>query len=257
MAVTFDTDMALQLYKQKGGDTTFEPSLKQVLDFIQHDNNFNDIREVAWFLGTAKVESDYSLQRWEADYVCGKRGLHYGSAPCKKALDYYRSTKNKKNYYSLGTDKKGLPYFGRGLIQLTGKSNYEKFGKLLGIDLVNNGDLAMTPENSYKIASAYFNTKKRGYGNRSVNDIVLEGDFPTARKVVKGSTKTWEKAKGYYDIWMEVLQALPVEVKKKAKVSPIESEADKKKSVNKLVIAGIGMMGIGIAVIVYLKLIRK
>ena len=59
-------------------------------------------------------------------------------------MNYYRSTKDGKiNYYTLGTDKNGLPYFGRGLIQLTGKSNYKKYGDLIGVDLVNDGNKAL------------------------------------------------------------------------------------------------------------------
>ena len=55
----------------------------------------------------------------------------------------------------------GFKYRGRGLIQLTGKQNYEKFGKLLGIDLVNNPDLANDPTIAQDIAIAYFNEKQK------------------------------------------------------------------------------------------------
>ena len=42
-------------------------------------------------------------------------------------------------------------YFGRGFSQLTWKSNYEKFGKLLNIDLVGHPELALIPEIGAKI----------------------------------------------------------------------------------------------------------
>ena len=38
----------------------------------------------------------------------------------------------------------GSRYKGRGLIQLTGKNNYKKYGKKIGVDLVKNPDLLIT-----------------------------------------------------------------------------------------------------------------
>lgn len=67
----------------------------------------------------------------------------------------------------------GFKYRGRGLIQLTGKANYEKFGKLLGIDLVENPDLANDPDVAAQIAAAYFKEKeKRGV---DLTDIAAVG----------------------------------------------------------------------------------
>lgn len=37
----------------------------------------------------------------------------------------------------------GIKYFGRGLVQITWRGNYERIGKLIHVDLVNNPDLAL------------------------------------------------------------------------------------------------------------------
>lgn len=53
----------------------------------------------------------------------------------------------------------GYRYRGRGYIQLTGKANYEKYGKLIGVNLVDNPDLASQPELAAKIAIMYWRTR--------------------------------------------------------------------------------------------------
>lgn len=51
------------------------------------------------------------------------------------------------------TTGEGYKFRGRGYIQLTGKSNYAKFGKFIGEDLISNPDLVAT---KYPLASAAF-----------------------------------------------------------------------------------------------------
>jgi predicted chitinase len=138
------------------------------------------------------------LQRWEADYLCGKAGVPYKNKPCEKAINYYRSSAgNKQNYFTLGTDSKGMCFFGRGLIQLTGKANYEKYGKLIGVNLVADGDRAMIPKNSYDIASEYLNERTWKY--------VDKGDLYWARKSVNGGTNKINEVNSAYKFWMGIL----------------------------------------------------
>lgn len=180
----------------------FADSLKLVLYYIKNDPAITDVREAAYLLGTAFAESGYSLGRFESDYVCKGSGIPYGpEGPCSRATNYYKSSvpKKKQNYYLLGTDLKGQCYFGRGLIQLTGKGNYEKFGKKIGIDLASNGDLAMVPENSYKVASTFM--RERTFSK------VLGNNLTSARKSVNGGTNGLAEVNAAYQDWVNVLKS--------------------------------------------------
>ena len=221
MGYIFNVNKALKDYGYNG---QFKDSLKTVLNQITKDKNITNVKEAAYLLATADAESGYSLQRWESDYTCkdsqGKsmKGRSYtelpNNQPCQRALDYYRSTNGKSNYYTKGTDKRGLPYFGRGLIQLTSEGNYKTYGDLIGEDLVNNADKALEPKNSYKITSAYLN-RKRGSAKKSVYDYVNEGDFATARARVKGRSSGWEGVKNKYNKWLYILEKTHTKINKR------------------------------------------
>jgi hypothetical protein len=197
---SFNIDKLISLVSKKYQPTNiFKESLKKVLYYIKNDQSIDDVRKAAYLLGTAFAESGYSLQRWESDYACTGAGIKYGpNGPCISALNYYKSTKGgKKNYYDLGTDSRGFPYFGRGLIQLTGKANYKSYGDLLNIDLVKNGDLAIQEQNSYKIAVEYMK------GNPKTFKKVLNGDLTAARRSVNGGKKGIDEVNGAYKAWLD------------------------------------------------------
>lgn len=80
-------------------------------------------------------------------------------------------------------------YYGRGHVQLTWYENYDKFGKLLGIDLLNNPDLALDMTTSIRIM---FTGMTRGLFtgvnlSRYFNDE--REDWVNARKIINGTDK--------------------------------------------------------------------
>ena len=114
MYVKFDVNQAMKVWQSNGGRSKFEDSLETVLKYIQNDPNITNMEEAAYLLATAKAESDYSLQRWERDFVCGPTGVPYDEYPCDAALNYYRSTrtssgKSKRNYFEMGLQIPHLP----------------------------------------------------------------------------------------------------------------------------------------------------
>jgi putative chitinase len=75
----------------------------------------------------------------------------------------------------------GYKYRGRGIFQLTGRANYEKYGKALGLDLVNNPDLAANPETALRIACEYWKSRK-------INATADKDDIVAVTKKINGGT---------------------------------------------------------------------
>lgn len=54
----------------------------------------------------------------------------------------------------------GRKYAGRGLIQLTGRYNYNHYSRALGIDLLNNPDMLLDMTVSARVLALYFKERK-------------------------------------------------------------------------------------------------
>lgn len=75
----------------------------------------------------------------------------------------------------------GYKYRGRGYIQLTGRETYREVGKIAGLDLEANPELAAKQEHAVKIACAFWTWKK-------VNAACDAADFTAATKKINGGT---------------------------------------------------------------------
>ncbi|MCK2122103.1 glycoside hydrolase family 19 protein [Pseudomonas sp. PNPG3] len=89
----------------------------------------------------------------------------------------------------------GFKYRGRGDIQLTGKAQYEAMGKKLGIDLVNNPELASDPKYSAQIAVQHWK-------DSGANTAAIRGDITGARKETNGGTNGLSEVKAKYEQYL-------------------------------------------------------
>lgn len=78
-------------------------------------------------------------------------------------------------------DGDGWKYHGRGLIQLTGKENYEHCGSSIGVDLVGDPDRLLDPEYAVLSAGWFFNKK-------GLNQLADIGDIVAITKRINGGT---------------------------------------------------------------------
>ncbi len=94
------------------------------------------------------------------------------------------------------------PYVGRGFLQLTWKDNYIKAGKALGVDLVNNMDLAMQPELAAKITVWDW----RHGNSTSIEAYAERQDWQNVRSILNaGSPGRWRICNGK-EVFMAAIQ---------------------------------------------------
>lgn len=79
-----------------------------------------------------------------------------------------------------------FPFYGRGYVQLTWKTNYETYSNLLGVDLVADPDLALDPPTSLFVLVHGFKTGT--FTGRKITDFIDAGrtDFVNARRCING-----------------------------------------------------------------------
>lgn len=100
----------------------------------------------------------------------------------------------------------GVRFPGRGFVQLTGRRNYTMWSKKLGIDLVNNPDLAMNPTIACKILvegmidGAFTARRLPMY----FDDV--KTDAHNARKIINGLDKA-ELIASYWEGYFNTLKA--------------------------------------------------
>jgi len=98
------------------------------------------------------------------------------------------------------------PYYGRGYVQITWRANYKKFSDLLGLDLVNEPDLALDPAVAIQVLiigfrDGLFTTKKIG-------DYINEHrtDFRNARRCINGLDRA-DHIAALAERWLKKLSA--------------------------------------------------
>jgi len=77
----------------------------------------------------------------------------------------------------------GPRFKGRGFIQLTGRFNYNKFGPVVGGDLITNPDLANDPKLAAELLAAFIKDKEQ-----QIRNALAKDDLRTARRLVNGGS---------------------------------------------------------------------
>ncbi|WP_407977003.1 glycoside hydrolase family 19 protein [Brucella pseudogrignonensis] len=140
-----------------------------------------------------------------------ERGLLRNQMAYVLATAYHETAKTMKPINEIGSEKylrskKYWPYIGRGYVQITWKNNYEKAGRILGIDFVSKPELLLQPKYAAPIIIA--GVVEGWFTGKKLSDYITlqKSDFKNARRVVNGTDKA-ELIAGYANDYDKALLA--------------------------------------------------
>jgi len=146
-----------------GIDSKWEEPLQVAFD--KYD--INTSKRQAAFIGQCAHESanfkvlqenlNYSaeglMKTWPSRFPTKEIADQYARQPAKIAGKVYNGRLGNTS------EEEAAKYLGRGLIQLTGKENYERCGSAIGVDLVNEPTLLVEPNHAAMSAGWFWNKK--------------------------------------------------------------------------------------------------
>jgi len=175
---------SLQL-QELGIDLKWEIPLNQT--FVKYD--IDNAKKQAAFIGQCAHESgnfkilqenlNYSaeglMKTWPSRFPTKEIADQYARQPAKIAGKVYNGRMGNTS------EEEAAKYFGRGLIQLTGKENYERCGLAIGVDLLSDPNLLLDPR--YAALSAGWFWNKHG-----LNELADQQEHGMITKRINGGT---------------------------------------------------------------------
>lgn len=169
--------------------STFEKQLRQLFPKAPANNIEPIIRSVPFLLADYGLTTPKRLAHFWAQVGHESGGLRWMS-------EIWGPTAAQNRYegrVDLGNTEAGdgFRYRGAGPFQLTGRYNYRKYGKFIGLDIEKNPELARRPDVGIHIALEYWK-------QNNLNALADKDDIETITKRINGGLN------GYSDrvIWL-------------------------------------------------------
>lgn len=204
-------ELSLQQLKQLLPKNPYVDHWHQALSQLLPDYEINTAQRIAAFIAQCSHES--------AGFTALKENLNYKAATLRKIFPKYFPTDDLANAYANMPNKQeaianrvyasrmgngdehsgdGYRYCGRGLIQLTGKSNYQSFADSLEMNVEDVPEYLATFEGAAQSACWFWESN-------NLNQWADKGDILTLTKRINGGTIGLEDRIKHYEHALHVL----------------------------------------------------
>jgi putative chitinase len=204
-------ELSLQQLKQLLPKNPYVDHWHQALSQLLPDYEINTAQRIAAFVAQCSHES--------AGFTALKENLNYKAATLRKIFPKYFPSDDLANAYANMPNKQeaianrvyasrmgngdehsgdGYRYCGRGLIQLTGKSNYQSFADSLEMNVEDVPEYLATFEGAAQSACWFWESN-------NLNQWADKGDILTLTKRINGGTIGLEDRIKHYEHALHVL----------------------------------------------------
>ena len=166
-----------------------DPKWEEPLQAAFDKYDINTPKRQAAFIGQCAHESanfkvlqenlNYSaeglMKTWPSRFPTKEIADQYARNPAKIAGKVYNGRLGNTS------EEEAAKYLGRGLIQLTGKENYERCGSAIGVDLINEPTLLVEPNHAAMSAGWFWNKK-------GLNELADTQEHGIITKRINGGT---------------------------------------------------------------------
>ena len=130
-------------------------------------NNFKVLEE------NLNYSAEGLMKTWPSRFPTKEVADQYARQPAKIAGKVYNGRLGNTS------EEEAAKFLGRGLIQLTGKENYERCGEAIGVDLISQPNLLAQPHYAAMSAAWFWNKK-------GLNALADAQDYDTMTKRING-----------------------------------------------------------------------
>jgi putative chitinase len=161
---------------------------------------FDRATTFAPLLDAAMAEFDINTEARQAAFLAQvgheSGGLHY-------LVEIWGPTEAQRRYegrHDLGNTEPGdgIKFCGRGLLQTTGRANYQAAGEALGVDLLAAPELLGEPELASRSAAWFWKT-------HGLNELADAGEFERITRRINGGLNGYPQRLGLYEAAKEAL----------------------------------------------------
>lgn len=163
---------------------------KSISEYYGNEKKCCNKFRIAYMLATVKHETGHTFNPVEeANWLSWKSRKKYFEDMYDPVLGKNETRKNKAIEIGNTSPGDGVKYYGRGYVQITGKTNYQKMTDKFNVDFIN--DMTKVTEHEWAMKILIYGSEDGVFTGKNLSKYISDSkqDYTNARRVINGTDK--------------------------------------------------------------------